>query len=384
MSIVFSNSGLIDIRAISTFGASSKVGESPIGYFGTGLKYAIAIILREGGTITLYRSKKKFEFTAKRTKIRNDHFQIVNMNGDPLGFTTELGKNWDLSQAFRELWCNTIDEGGSVSADDTWAEGAAGATRFVVTGMDEIYENRHTIILERPADYRLPGVEVHDMKSEYIFYRGIRAQKLRHPSIFTYNITSACTLTEDRTLRYFWEPLNAVKSAIVASSDLDFVTQVLEAGDDTYERSLDFGDLQRGPGSTFLSVAHSLRGKAVVNESALKLCREALRKEMDDNGKELVGAPAAQLEKAKEFCKIVGFPVDRHPIIVVDALEDNDEMLAEDGRIFITQALFIKGTRALIKKLIRGVMVLDGDTAETTLMNHLITAGIKISGEELG
>ena len=42
-------------RAIRTLGVSVKVGDSPIGYFGTGLKFALATILRKGGEIVLKR-----------------------------------------------------------------------------------------------------------------------------------------------------------------------------------------------------------------------------------------------------------------------------------------------------------------------------------------
>ena len=48
MSIIFTNQGEIDIRAVTTFGVSVKNDNSAIGMFGTGLKYAIAIILRHG------------------------------------------------------------------------------------------------------------------------------------------------------------------------------------------------------------------------------------------------------------------------------------------------------------------------------------------------
>jgi hypothetical protein len=48
--VVFENPGEIDAAAIRTFGVSVKEGENPIGFFGTGLKYAIAILLRTGHT----------------------------------------------------------------------------------------------------------------------------------------------------------------------------------------------------------------------------------------------------------------------------------------------------------------------------------------------
>ena len=38
MSVVFENQGLVDVRAIKTFGVSVKENENQMGFFGTGLK----------------------------------------------------------------------------------------------------------------------------------------------------------------------------------------------------------------------------------------------------------------------------------------------------------------------------------------------------------
>jgi hypothetical protein len=112
--IIFENKGELDIRAIKTFGVNSKDDkESAIGYFGTGLKYAIAILLRNGHDISIYTGGVKYDFGVNRSKIRHDEFDIVTMNGEELGFTTELGKNWEMWQAFRELNSNTLDEKGT-------------------------------------------------------------------------------------------------------------------------------------------------------------------------------------------------------------------------------------------------------------------------------
>jgi hypothetical protein len=115
--IVFQNKGEIDIRAIKTFGVNSKDNkESAIGYFGTGLKYAIAILLRAGATVSILTGGKMHRFSTEQTKIRNDHFDIVRMNDEELGFTTELGKEWELWMAFREIYSNMLDEDGEAKA----------------------------------------------------------------------------------------------------------------------------------------------------------------------------------------------------------------------------------------------------------------------------
>src|SRR5437867_1027619 len=96
---VFENPGVIDPRSITTFGVSSKDNASKaIGFFGTGLKYAIAILLRNGCGITIYSGGKKYTFGVFKEEIRNDTFQIVTMNNVKLGFTTELGKTWEMWQ----------------------------------------------------------------------------------------------------------------------------------------------------------------------------------------------------------------------------------------------------------------------------------------------
>lgn len=51
--LYFLNNGEFDVSAMLTFGVSAKESDNPIGQFGTGFKYAIAIILRLGGSISV-------------------------------------------------------------------------------------------------------------------------------------------------------------------------------------------------------------------------------------------------------------------------------------------------------------------------------------------
>ena len=91
--IVFQNPGLIDIDAITTMGVSVKDGDSPIGYFGTGLKFAIATLLRNECSVTIYRGDEALCFTAEAIEVRGEAFERVCMNGQSLGFTTMLGRS---------------------------------------------------------------------------------------------------------------------------------------------------------------------------------------------------------------------------------------------------------------------------------------------------
>ena len=116
-SIFFSNPGHMDILAATTLGVNAKTNDSPIGYFGTGLKYAIATLLRHNHEIVISIGDTYYTFFSTPMKSRNKSYHLVEMriNGDerrPLGFTTDLGKNWGIREAYRELYSNMLDEEG--------------------------------------------------------------------------------------------------------------------------------------------------------------------------------------------------------------------------------------------------------------------------------
>ena len=46
MTVSFITPGQIDLENVFTFGISAKESDNPIGFFGTGLKFAIATLLR--------------------------------------------------------------------------------------------------------------------------------------------------------------------------------------------------------------------------------------------------------------------------------------------------------------------------------------------------
>lgn len=114
MTTTFYTPNPIPIEALTTFGVSAKECDNPIGYFGTGFKYATAVILRAGGRVTVHNGPDTYAFSARPKEIRGQSFNIIHMNDQPLSFTTDLGKNWEMWMAFRELYSNTLDEGGTM------------------------------------------------------------------------------------------------------------------------------------------------------------------------------------------------------------------------------------------------------------------------------
>ena len=97
--VPFSNPGEIDPRMWATFGVSVKESAGAIGQFGTGLKYAIAVLMREGRSLEIVSKGNRYVFGVKQTDIRGKDFMQITCNSEMLPFTTHLGAKWELWQA---------------------------------------------------------------------------------------------------------------------------------------------------------------------------------------------------------------------------------------------------------------------------------------------
>ena len=250
--VIHETPGLLDFRAINTFGVNSKPNAvNPIGYFGTGLKYAIAVLLREGIKVTLWIGDSPYVFFIEEDQFRDKTFQRIGYRRqrgvtarwfrENLPFTTELGKNWKLWMALRELHSNTLDEGGRSYIAPGFSEEGSGAeiTRIVVEGdayCDE-FRNLGNVFLQSAIDPAEP-FQWFEGESEHAYYRGLRAHDLRRMSLFTYNINSSMTLTEDRTLQHGFMADYHIRTGIMAARDKSFIKKVLRAPENTYEHDI--------------------------------------------------------------------------------------------------------------------------------------------------
>lgn len=238
--IFLKNPGEIEIEAIKTMGVNVKEGENCIGYFGTGLKYAIAVFLREGISFSLYIGENLYSFHTEEKEIRGKVFSLCKMQSAydvlDLGFTTELGKNWEVWQAYREIHSNTLDERGNISSDPL--KPGRGTTLFVINlddgVMDTFLSSQNKKLLSSDKN-----AEIYDGESNYIYYNGIRALEINKPSLYTYNVISCCELTEDRSLQYSFQVERAITNAIAAATCKKLIGDVITADNSFYESSID-------------------------------------------------------------------------------------------------------------------------------------------------
>lgn len=259
--IVFENEGEIDPRLVMLIGVNVKESTSAIGFFGTGLKYAVACLTRWGEEIRVQSGEAEFMFSSEDTEIRGHTFGVITMAGRhdraPLGFTTEFGKRWEPWMVYRELWSNAHDE----PAPRVYEAGArapsprAGLTRVVVGGpkIEAAHAERDTFILNasRSPLHVVDGLEIYEGPGDNIFYRGIAVQALGKPGLYTYNITEQMWLTEDRTAGS-WSTDPIIARGLTAIEDRAVIDATLTAPG--FEARLDY-DYARRPGELWLERA---------------------------------------------------------------------------------------------------------------------------------
>lgn len=257
--IVFETPGLIDVRAFTTMGISSKPNsDAPIGQFGTGLKYAIAVLVRMGAEPVVWIGKDQYVFYKHPTTFRDKSFDLVMMRAKrwpqrlwrdhELPFTTEYGKFWKPWQAFRELEANTRDEGGTTfeTREDTGQDiiGRPLMTRIVVEHPEfyEAWQDKDGVFLPRASAVLKKDeiLEVFEGESPFLYYHGMRVYELPKPSMFTYNIVRHVELTEDRTLRWQFQAAEALGDFTSKSENRDFVRQVVTADDEHWESDVSY------------------------------------------------------------------------------------------------------------------------------------------------
>lgn len=244
--IVHRTPGLLDLVAVETVGLSAKPGtDHPIGKFGTGLKYAIAVIVRLGGEIDIWVGQERVRFTAHDFDFRGVAHQRMRMHIEghtifnlptsrvrELPFTTDYGKFWEAWMAYRELRSNTIDEGGDTwETDHEHAWGIPGQTTIVVRlpAYAEAHASADQHFLPGAATVRSGSerIQVIDGKSSHVYFRGLRVMDLEKPSAFTYNILQDIELTEDRTVRNPWQVRSILASHLLESDDERMIERIV-------------------------------------------------------------------------------------------------------------------------------------------------------------
>ena len=240
--LVIKNKGIMEDGALSLMGASTKIGEGlKIGQFGSGNKYALAYLLRNGIEPVIFAGMDRLELSTEEQKFRNESFDVIHINGKPTSITTKMGKDWELWQALREIYCNAIDEeDGTIEFSDV-PEPEEGMTKFyipITRGVEEFISNmdRYFTNKDKVVETNVVGkVLKKSSLSVNIFRRGVRCYDSIQGSMYDYDFFDI-PINESRVIqsslvleRYLWDLIfqlkdkEIIKNVLLASGDPAYI-----------------------------------------------------------------------------------------------------------------------------------------------------------------
>lgn len=230
-----SNKGELDLRLIALMGGTTKAEDTTkIGQFGTGLKYAIAYLIRTATKFRLFIGEQEVVIHSAIQEIVGKSFEEIYCNGESMKITTRYGYQWKAWEAIREIWCNAVDEGDSTRnliSSKGHIKGKESTTTFYIEVTDEIKE-----VVENWDSYFLNGTPLYEDDKIAIYPNSSSVLKLYknkvliqtsdyYNSLFIYDFKNA----ELNELRQYRGYLTADIGKALLSSSKPVVKLMLDA-----------------------------------------------------------------------------------------------------------------------------------------------------------
>lgn len=262
--IKIQNDGEVDVNAFKLMGATTKV-EGQIGYFGSGIKYAVASALRKGIPLRVFSGEKEIKITTRKTTMRDQEFDVICINGSPTSITTNMGRDWQDWFVLREFYCNAIDEGGGDLGVSDEPKGEAGKTSIFIGMNDSMKEisgdlASYFAFRREPLHITPMGSLFRPVGNKMVVYRlGIRVFNEGEKNIYDYDIKKL-SISEDRTSSD-WDVKMALVKLWRKHATQDMLAQLTSRGTDSVEFNLSWG-MGSDPFSD--EWLHFLKGKTVI------------------------------------------------------------------------------------------------------------------------
>lgn len=370
----FENKGEVPVNAFKLLGASSKRSDnSKIGYFGTGLKYAIAVMLKNGIDFKIYSGSKEIKIGTRKTKFLDSVIQVMTVNGEKTSITIDVGVDWKPWYVIREIYSNAIDEDGKILVN-VKVEPKDGYTRIFVDTNNEtlkdVFENwnayfsnnRQNIFknAEGKIFLKLPT------KPEFIVFRkGIRVYTTHQHSLFDYDIENI-EINESRVAVYGFQVLKQC-SQLLASAPLEIIKEYLRSLDKArkyeyvewdsnfwdYTSTYTFNNAWMTALEDKQVIPADYAGNYEITESCIVLPDKLIKrlKEAFGDGINVAGdnkssfkiienVDKSPLQKVLDAYTLIGFDCT---IDNIDIVEFNDKDIlgqARDSRVLLSQKLF--------------------------------------------
>lgn len=264
--VVIENDGEVELGALTLLGASTKDGDSTkIGFFGSGNKYAMATLLRNGIAFEIWSGLKKIEVTTDKVYLKGQEYDRIVLDGNATSLTTRMGPDWEIWFALREFICNAKDEGGYRLTDVLIPE--EGKTKIQIADNREeirdVIQNIEQYILSetKPLEvvqtYKGEVQILPNYKEKFNVYRkGISVVgKTESRSLFHYNMENL-SINEARTFSDYGEVRTCITVALLACTEREIIEAYIRNcfNKDLVENNLPFEYVWQVPSDTWKEV----------------------------------------------------------------------------------------------------------------------------------
>lgn len=385
------NKGEVPAEAFTLVGASTKRNDSSkIGMFGSGNKYALAFLLRNNYHVRIFSGTKEIPIEVFEVSFGGEYIGVIHIDGKPTSITTQMGPDWTLWQSIREFYSNAMDEGEMFfKKEDTHPHGEMGVTSIFISidnALDNFLLNMDKYFCENvPFVSKTATGEILRKNGEKLnlFRKGIRCYDSDDNSIFDYNLNEV-PINESRVIsssshayENIWKLILECREPVVIN---DFLNGIY---DPNLSEHNDYLDYWSAYGSSQFSeqwkeiihkwyFAPSLFGGYVEDliKDKTKLVPTKLydriikefgkeRDALNSGGSGIVKYKEFKpnefhtdsIKKVMDFFKEVGYEID-YPIVTAKFMIAHNETqdvfgMAQDGKIIISDAAFVKGLHFL-------------------------------------
>jgi len=245
--------GEIDINAFTLLGASTKrEDKTKIGFFGSGLKYAIASLLRNNIEFKIFSGETEVAFAIKNIKFRDNDFNKIVINGIETSMTDTMGGNdWDEAFApIREIYSNALDEdeGATIKITENITPQSSFTKIYIqaTNEMQDLYDNFNMYFLFKRSDVMFKN----DFGAVYpatnnkmrLFRKGILCFSSESTAFFHYN-SSKFDINESRVIKDEWYAKRDIARCWGASDNVASIAElvdILNIGHKSSERYLEW------------------------------------------------------------------------------------------------------------------------------------------------
>lgn len=253
--ILIQNDGEIETNSFELIGASTKRDEKgKIGFFGSGLKYSIAYMMRKGIDFKIFSGPNELKFSTTKEQLKGMDFERICINGKPTSYTVTMGPTWKEDWfVLREIYCNALDEGTCTIVKSTENVGySEGKTRIFIElteELDRVIKSWNSYF----ADEREPLFTTGEIYTSYLgnddggtcdqvasiyaktngtlYRRGIRVGT-NERLMYDYGVDHV-SINEDRTAKHIAALSYIVVNSFATFANEEYIKSILRSSQDT-------------------------------------------------------------------------------------------------------------------------------------------------------